>query len=172
MKHFAILLVGGLVIPVVLSACGGGGTTSQTPQKAIAVMRTTQLSTPATPIAGISATLTIPNGVTVKTTASDPYQPDATVVQLLNAGTSTTTVAPTFVFARYSAATATTAGKIKFTVMDARGFTSTEQIMINLDVTSGFFPKSSDFGLIDYVFSDINGGLLSGITPTLTATIQ
>jgi len=173
MKHYAIMLVGSLVIPVVLSACGGGGSTaSQAPQKAVAVMRTTQLSTPATPIAAISATLTIPNGVTVRTTTSDPYQPDTTVVQLLNASAAGTAAAPTLVFSRYSAATATTVGKLKFTVMDVRGFTAAEQIAITLDVTSGFYPTSSDFGLIDYTFSDINGAILTGISPTLTATIQ
>lgn len=171
-KAFVVIICG-----LFLAACGSGGGNAdgQKPVKAVAVMSTTSISTPRPAIAAISATLTFPMGVTVKTTG-DPYQPAASVVQLVNAPAS-----GALLFARYSAAasfkdgsgkTVTTPGKLKFSVIDASGFSEAEQIMINLDITPGYFPVSSDFAIINYTFSDINGYILSGITPTLSATIQ
>lgn len=55
--------------------------------------------------------------------------------------------------------------------MDVRGFTSAEQIAINLDITGipgNFDPLFTYFTLADYSFSDINGSLLSNITPQLS----
>lgn len=176
MTRAARMLMVGLLYFTTLSACGGGsenGPAQKPTQKMVAIMRTTPLSTPATPIAAISATLTMPDWATVKTSATDPFQPDPSVVQLLSSAQSTATVQPTYIFSRYSAATATKPGKLKFTVMDVRGFTSAEQIAINLDITgipSDFDPFFSYFTLVDYTFSDINGLLLSNITPQLSVT--
>lgn len=178
MIRTARILMAGLLCTTSLAACGGGsenGPAQKPTQKMVAVMRTTPLSTPSTPIAAISATLTMPDWATVKTVSTDPFQPDPSVVQLLSSSQSATTVQPTYIYSRYSAATDTNPGKLKFTVMDVRGFTSAEQIAINLDITSipaNFDPLFSYFTLVDYSFSDINGLLLTSITPQLSVTFM
>lgn len=162
---------------LVLAACGsGGGSSSSGNNKVLAVMQTTSPAV-STSIAAISATLTFPEGITVKTDPADPHQPAASVVELVNAPAS-----GSLVFARYSAAWSyrepetnklvSFPGKLKFSVMDVNGFTTEEKIYLRLDVTPGFFPQASDFNLTNYSFSDVNGAILVGVTPTLTTTIQ
>jgi hypothetical protein len=126
------------------------------------------LSVPNPPIGAISANITFPFGVTVATDPSDPHQAAAGVVQLspipANGGS--------LVFARYSAATASSKGKLKFQVDDGNGFSVNQQITLTLGITPGYVPLESQFGIENSLFWDIHGVLLSGITPTLTTQIQ
>lgn len=174
MRLLLLLVLGGACL--LLAACGSGGTSSSAERKGLAVMQVYS-PTATSSIAAISATLTIPFGVTVKTDPADPFQPAGGVVELRNAPPS-----GTLVFARYSAATSykmpesgqviTYPGKLKFSVIDVNGFAATEQILLHLDVTPGYFPQAGDFSLLNSSFSDINGAVMVGVTPTLTTTIQ
>lgn len=155
---------------VYLAGCGGSSSNSSPASvaslsKVDAKISLAALSASVPAIAGIEATITFPEGVTVQTTPNDLHQAADGVVEL------TPQPANHIRFARYSSATATTPGKLKFTVLDANGFNASQEIVLNFGITPGFFPLASQFGIVNYQFRDINGALLA-ITPTLDIKFQ
>ncbi len=128
-----------------LSACsggGGGGGSSTQPQPATAVLTLSTAVTGTLPapavIAGYDVTITLPAGVTVKSTTQP--QTDAGVV----VGTVNGAVAGTYSVASYSPAT----GKVRIIVVSPKGngFTGAgEFCKVYCDIAAGHYPTATDF---------------------------
>jgi hypothetical protein len=125
-----------------LSACGGGGGGSSTPPQPTTAVLT--LSTAVTGtiapavIAGYDVTITLPAGVTVKSTT--PPQTDAGVV----VGTVNGAVAGTYSIASYLPAT----GKVRIIFISPKGngFSGAgEFCKVNCDIAAGYHPTAADF---------------------------
>jgi hypothetical protein len=123
-----------------LSACGGGGGggSSTPPQSTTAVLTLSSAVTGSIPaptvITGYDVTITLPAGVTVKSTT--PPQADAGVVVGTATGTS--------YIASYSSAT----GKVHIIIVSSKGngFNGTgEFCKVNCDIATGGHPTAADF---------------------------
>ncbi len=162
-KPFSHLLI--LLFIVTLSACGAG---PQAPANRTlkAVIKSTALTANQN-IAGIDLAITVPLGVSPPLLADGVTRDPATV-------TITSTAATNNVLSGvvYTQATATTAGQLAITGIVAVGFSANDQITINLTIANGTFPVESDFKLLSFVATDINGAPVTGLNPTLTTTIQ
>jgi len=127
-----------------LSACGGGGggNSSTPPQPTTAVLTLSTAATAAIPastvITGYDVTITLPAGVTVKSTT--PPQTDAGVL----VGTVNGAEEGTYMTASYSPAT----GKVHIMVVSPKGngFTAAgEFCKVNCDIAAGRHPTLTDF---------------------------
>ena len=136
-----------------LSACGGGGgggssssgssSSPPPPQPTTAVLTLSTAVKGAIPapavIAGYDVTITLPAGVTVKSTALPP-QTDAGVV----VGTVNGAAAGTYYVASYTPATR----KVRIVMVSPKGngFSSAgEFCQVNCDITAGYYPTATDF---------------------------
>jgi len=127
-----------------LSACGGGGGGggSTPPQSTPAVLTlstavTGAISAP-TVITGYDVTITLPAGVTVKST-TPPQTDDGVVV-----GTGTGAVAGTYNAASYSPAT----GKVHLIIVSPKGngFNGAGEFCnVNCNIAAGYHPTAADF---------------------------
>jgi hypothetical protein len=154
-----------LLLLTLLSACGD---TTKQPAAATtikAVIKTTALTANKN-IAGIDLTISLPLGVSPPLLADGKADPAATVVI-----TSSAPAAQTLPGANYTPATAAATGKLAITAIAAAGFSATDQITLKLNVAAGTVPIESDFTLLSFTAFDINGAPVSGLSPTLTATI-
>jgi hypothetical protein len=152
---------------LVLSSCGGAQQSS--PQKADttikAVIKTTALTADRN-IAGIDLTVTVPVGVH-PTLLADGTVNAAASVEIISSATQGTLPGAT-----YSPASATVPGQLKISAIVASGFKQNDQITIHLQVDKEAFPVESDFKLLSFAAFDINGAPVTGLSPTLTITIQ
>jgi hypothetical protein len=144
---------------------GGGGTPVAAGNKATAAVRMPYAAS-GQPVAGLQLTINMPLGVTVQL---DPVTGHAakSVVQLSGA----TNPSAVLVAVDYVPATSSVKGKLKFLVVDPNGFTSSENVTVQLDITPGYFPKAGDFSIDDYIVSDIDGDTVYGLTPTFSVQI-
>ena len=122
----------------ILSACSGGGGSGTQPQPTTAVLTLATEVTGTIPaptvIAGYDVTITLPTGVTVKSTT--PPQADAGVV--------VETVSGAIAGASYSQAT----GKVHIIILSPKGngFNGAgEFCKVNCDIAAGHYPTSTDF---------------------------
>jgi hypothetical protein len=165
-----------------LSACGGGGGGSSSPppfQPTTAVLTLSTAVTGTIPanttINGYDVTITLPAGVTVKSTT--PPQTDAGVVTDYPVGAS--------MVAAYSAATGTIPGKVRILIAKDDGYYAGEFGKVNCDIAAGHTPTESDFqqitfsahgylhthlGYPDDMVSDVD--LTSELSLTATAVIN
>jgi len=130
-----------------LTACGGGGgggtllprKPAPTPTTAILTLVASVTGTiPAnTIITGYDITISLPAGVSVKSTT--PPETDTGVV------TATGAAAGSSITAVYSAATATMPGKVKILIANGSGFSAGEFSKVNCDIAAGYNPDSSAF---------------------------
>ena len=157
-----------------LSSCGGGGgggdgVTIAQPTTAVVTLATTVTSAiPAnTVITGYDVTISLPAGVTVKSTTTPP-QTDTGVV------TATGAAAGSQIAAVYSPATSTVAGKVRIVIANAAGFSSGEFSTVNCDIAAGYYPTQSDFPQPTFVASGFNTSTQTTVDLTghlsLTAT--
>ena len=164
-KLFRYILV--LMSIALLSACGDSQHQSTTGSTIKAVIKQSNL-TAGLNIAAIDLAITVPAGV------SPPLSADGTVDAA--ATVEITTSAPSnqkLPGATYTPSTATAPGQLMISAMVASGFAATDTITINLNVAPGTFPTVSDFNLLSFEAFDIYGnGPLTGLSPTLTTTIQ
>lgn len=122
-----------------LSACsggGGGGGTPPQPTTAVLTLSTAVTGTipPPTVIAGYDVTITLPTGVTVKSTT--PPQTDAdVVVGIVNGAVAGASYSPA-------------PGKMHIIILSPKGngFNSAgEFCKVNCDIAAGHYPTSTDF---------------------------
>jgi hypothetical protein len=136
-----------------LSACGGGGgggggssSGSSSPPPAQPTTAVLTLSTavkgaipaPAV-IAGYDVTITLPAGVTVKSTALPPQTDSGVVVGTVNGA-----AAGTYYVASYTPAT----GKVRIVMVSPKGngFNGAgEFCKVNCDIAKGYYPTAADF---------------------------
>ncbi len=91
-----------------------------------------------TTINGYDVTITLPAGVTVKSTSAPP-QTDPGVV------TSTGSAAGSSMTAVYTPATATIPGNVRILMTNQNGYNAGEFSKVKCDITAGYHPKTSDF---------------------------
>jgi hypothetical protein len=134
-----------LLVATLVSCSGGGGgggdgiTITQPTTAVVTFATTTSSAIPAnTTINAYDVTISLPAGVTVKSTTNPP-QTDSGVV------TATGAAAGSYIFAVYSAATSTEAGKVHIIVAKPDGFSAGEFSTVNCDIAAGYYPKPSDF---------------------------
>lgn len=178
MKRVSISILLMLVLAItMLSSCGGGGggdgVTIAQPTTAVVTLATTVTSAiPAnTVITGYDVTISLPAGVTVKSTTTPP-QTDTGVV------TATGAAAGSQIAAVYSPATSTVAGKVRIVIANAAGFSSGEFSTVNCDIAAGYYPTQSDFPQPTFVASGFNtstqttADLTGHLSLTATAVIN
>lgn len=143
-----------ILIPVLvmLNACGGGGDDGiilQQPTAAVITLATTENGTmPAhTIITGYDVTITLPAGVTVKSTTAPPQTDDGVVTATGAAAGSS------IITAVYSAATNTLSGTVRIWIANANsvGLSTGEFSTVNCDIAAGYYPATSDFPLPTFV---------------------
>jgi len=156
-----------------LSACGGGGGGSSSapqpsgPTTAVIKIGTTGGLGLGSLISGVSVTVVLPAGVTVKATP-DIINPSVLVtnagVVMVSGVTGTNASAP---YNTYNSADR----KVDINVVDQDGFGIGQFVTVNCDIASGATPTAGGFGLT-YYFSDLNGFVISGLTTTFTVDIH
>ncbi len=143
------------ILMFLLSGCGSGGSSGGGSKNGVSLKVSDLLPKqsalePARIYMGIALTLHFPPGITVKLVNGEP---SIDVVKLLGAIDNTLT----YTIVKYTAATATTRGSLKFMVLDINnyGFKSNgnEYIELLLDVSPGYFPTASDFTFSDFIVS-------------------
>jgi hypothetical protein len=133
-----LMLVGALII---LPQCGGGGggNGGGTPTTAVLTLSTSVTGAiPATTtINGYDVTITLPAGVTVKSTT--PPQTDSGVVTATGAG------AGSSIAGAYAPAAGATPGKVRIIIANENGLSAGEFCKVTCDIAAGYNPSSSDF---------------------------
>lgn len=118
-------------------------------------------------VAGIELAITVPAGVTPPLLADGSVDTVATVDIASSAPQNQNLPGVT-----YTPATATAPGKLEVYAVAASGFKPTDEITIHLKVAVGTIPVESDFQLLSFKAFDTNGAPVTGLSPTLTTTIQ
>ncbi len=132
----------GAVALVVLAHCGGdeGGITIVQPTTAVLTLATavTGALPDDTIINGYDVTISLPAGVTVKSTTAPP-QTDEGVVLASGAATDSS------IAAVYSEATGTLPARVRILITKADGFSAGEFSTVNCDIAAGHYPTATDF---------------------------
>jgi hypothetical protein len=169
------LLISALSL-VVLAACGGGGGggAPQPKQPTTAVLTLKTALTGALPantiVAGYDVWITLPEGVTVRSTASPP-QTDNGVITPTDSSTSVTAI-----YQPASGGTPATVHVIAATA-NADGFAPGAFSDVHCDITAGSYPQASSFpqpsfeaSFFDVVSQSTNTTLVTGQVLSLTTT--
>ena len=156
-----------LLVLFFLIGCGGGGggstpSPSPVPYTKAVVTISTVGSPSVTPLVGVQATLHLPVGVTVKAATNAPQTDTNVIVASGNA------VPADLVFGVYSAGS----GTVNAYVAKALGFASGEFATVNCDIVVGSSPSASSFSVSDLIVSDLVGGLITGLTPSISISFQ
>jgi len=165
MRHF-IATLGILCVVTMMNSCGRNGGDAGSPAATPAAATVKLNFSGTTPVYGIVATVVLPAGVTLKSTANPP-QTDSEVVIASGA-----TVTNTLVAATYTAATNSSAAAARVVIVNANGFSAGEFCTVNADIAAGSAPTASDFTLENFAASDSEGAVISGITPSYTVTTR
>jgi hypothetical protein len=154
-----------------ISGCAGGRGGSSAPNTTIFQARTAGVKlltngtlSSGTLIGGIDITLTLPAGVSVKSTT--PPQTDAGVV------TASGMAGGSLGIGVYTAATSTLPGKVRVALVNAAGFGTGEFAIVNCDIASGSTPAATGFSLGNFSAINVGGAAISGLTPGFTADIR
>jgi hypothetical protein len=149
---------------MVLAACGGGGDgASAVNGKAVATMKSATLT--ALGIYGLDITVGFPNGVTVATNADGSVA--SGVVSISGQQGPNASVA----VGKYTPATPTARGSLRFLLVNPSGFTAQELVKVNLDITTGFSPTAVAFTVDSLVASDKDGNIIPGLTADISTVI-
>ena len=160
-----------LTVTSLLFACGGGGgggSSSTPPPPTTKVIKiSTQGTMPSGAlIGGISVTVMLPDGVTVKAT-SDPINPSVLVTDADVVAPSGVAAASSSVLATYTMATASAAGNVNVQMAQSTGFAVGEFVTVNCDVAAGKTVTSANFSLSNFSAVDLNGTPLGGLSAVL-----
>jgi hypothetical protein len=148
-----------------ISACGpsgGGGETTPAPVTKATLKLIT--SGTGTTIYGIDVTVKLASGVTLKST-NPPYI-DSNVVTLSDIASLATLTA------LYTAPTSSLQAEIRILIASANGFSTGEFCRVNGDIAAGRSPKDTDFSIDNFMASDANGSVISGLTPDVMTEIE
>lgn len=149
------------VIFVSVAACGGGeGGGSASPTKAIVKVGTE--GTVTSQINGIEVIVSLPAGVTVKATANPP-QTDSNVVTGTGKASSPDLELGTYL---------PESGTVTVYVFNTTGIAVGEFATVNCDIAAGVSPHTADFGVSSLKASDLDGNIISGLSPTITVSFE
>jgi hypothetical protein len=154
------------MLVALLSACGSSPETAPAKSSIKAVIKASALTANMN-IAGINLSISVPVGVAPPLLPDGTVDPSATVEI-----TSSSPQSQTLPGATYTPATATAPGVLAISAIIASGFQATDTITLHLNVTPGIVPVQSDFNLKTFEAFDTNGAVVTGLSPTLTTTIQ
>lgn len=156
------LIVAALALTV--SACGGNSSgTAPSDQPTTAIIKISVQGTPSnSPLTGIQATLRLPQGVSVKATQNAPQTDTGAVTATGNAE------GAELVMGIYSAVS----GTVSIYVAKSSGIAVGEFATVNCDIAAGTTPIKSDFNIPILDLRDQNGAIVSGLTPTLSVSLQ
>jgi hypothetical protein len=155
-----------------LSACGGGGggATLTQPTKAVVTLSTSVTGTipPATTINSYNVTITLPAGVSVKSTVNPP-ETDANVV------TASGKAAGASIIGVYTEATGTFPATVKLSVVKVdpitgAGFDPGEFCTVTCDIAAGHYPVASNF--VQPTLDDATGIDITTSTVILTGQLS
>ncbi len=163
-KLFCHILI--LISIALLTACGDTPKSTPPGSTIKAVIKTTALTADRN-IAGINLTITLPAGVAPPLKADGTADPAATL-EITSSGARNQTLPG----ATYTPSTTAAPGQLAISAIVAAGFKATDEITIHLKVAAGAYPVESDFKLLFFEAFDINGVKVTGLSPTLTTTIQ
>lgn len=149
-----------LLTIVLLTSCGSSPHPQMNTVKA--VIKTSELTADKN-IAGIELKITLPAGVTPTFLPNREVDPVSTVI--ISSPVPANQKLPAAVF---TSATATAPAQLEIFAIDAAGFTKDDTITISLNVAEGKTPILADFKLLSFVARDIDGAVVTGLTPTLT----
>lgn len=154
-----------LVVSTILISCGGGGGSTPPPSPTtLSIKISTQGTLPSgAQIGGISVTLILPAGVTVKAT-SDPNNPSVLVTDAGVVAPSGVAAISSSVLATYTAATASVAGNVNIQIAQSAGFAVGEFVTVHCDVIAGQTSTPANFSLSNFSAVDLNGTPLGGLT--------
>jgi hypothetical protein len=158
------------IAATILSACGGGSSSTAVPLPTTA---TVSISTSGTldtgvKIGGITVSAILPPGVTVKAT---PDLSNSSVlvtnpgVVVVSGVTGTNASAP---FNTYDA----TDRKLTIYVIDPDGFEIGKFVSVHCNIAAGTTPKAGAFDLVEFIPGDLQGNPISGLTPEITVNIR
>jgi hypothetical protein len=174
MKNLRTTLCEFIMTAALLSACGGNGNPaapSETqPTRATLILSSaiTGSIPSGTIIAGYDVTISLPAGVTVKSTVAPPLTDDGVVTHM------TSTAPPnTIMFGIYTAATDTLPGNVRIITAKADGFSAGNFTIVNGNIAAGYRPTAADFLQPTYTVSDDTGANLTGqLSITASAYIR
>jgi hypothetical protein len=169
MNNRVVKLVITVIMLGLLCACGGGGgggggVAPVVTSKAVATMKSANLT--ALGIYGLDITVGFPLGVTVATTADGSVA--AGVISISGQQGPNTSVGA----AKYTPATPTARGSLRFLLVNPTGFTAQELVKVSLDITTGFSPTAAAFTIDSLVASDKDGNIISGLTADISTVIN
>jgi hypothetical protein len=153
MNKTLLMLLQPLLLVGFLYGCGGNNEkpAAYLPTKATLTLFSSGTNTT---IHGIDATITLPAGVTVKSTLNPP-ETDAGVVSPSGSaiGSLTTGV--------YTAATGTYPGSVRVLIANGSGFSTGEFAKVACTIALGSWPDAGDFSISGFAVSDGEGNPLS-----------
>ena len=153
-----------------LVSCGGGdggGSGGTQPVTALMTLSTSGTLPAGAQISGIDVTITLPAGVTLKSTVNPP-EVDSGVITWYGVSASSNTVA----LATYTAATNNAAGRVRIVIVTANGFSVGELCDVSSDIAKGSSPQAADFGIASFAVSDQNGNVITGLTPSIAVELR
>ncbi|GFO55258.1 hypothetical protein GMSM_22650 [Geomonas sp. Red276] len=166
-KGWGVWIILALLVSLI-AGCGddgGGGAQNRTATVKLGSAGTVQSN-----LAGVSMTVAIPPGVSAAT--DDTGAVLATVVVPSGVTANEATVPPQLVI--YQPATATAAGTLTFVLVgnSSAGFGPGEFAQLTLTVSPASDPAPEEFAVTGFSPVDIGGRMVSGLTPTVSATIR
>lgn len=156
-----------LLVLLIFAGCGGGSgdSTGAKAKKVKTTVKTAGLLGGQT-LGAVQLGISFPYGVTVEL---DPvtHEPTSKAVKLIGA----TDQSMVFQAVKYTAATPSTKGLLEFSIFNAAGFGAMEYVAVQLDITEGFFPNTSDFSITKFAVADIVNYQTTEIT-NFTFTVE
>ena len=170
-----IMRAGVLILALSLTlvaACGKNGSSdppmpAPQPTKAVVKIAATGTVDPGILIGGITVTVVLPSGVTIKA-IPDTQNPSIFV-------TDPGVVTASGAAGAYAAAFATVdqAGRnVHIQVYNQNGFDIGEFVTVTCDIAPGTAPSAGDFGLEGFTAKDLDGADMIGLTAGLTVDLQ
>jgi hypothetical protein len=141
--NLIILVLALTVLPHCGGGGGGGSTGNSGPTTAVITLSTTltDVLPVNTIINGYDVTITLPAGVTVKSTdtSSNPQPVDSSVL------TATSVAAGSSIAGAYSPAAGGTPGTVKILIVNGSGISAGEFCKVTCNIAAGYHPSASDF---------------------------
>ncbi len=164
--NLIILLLSLTVLPNCGGGGGGGSTGPSGPTTAVLTLSTTLTGVMPvnTMITGYDVTITLPAGVTIKssTTGTTPELIDSAVL------TASGVAAGSSIIGAYAPATGGTPGTVTIAVANANGFSTGEFCTLTGNIAAGYNPSASDFPQPTFTAS----GLYTDPTTSAVSTVD
>ncbi len=160
-----------VMLSLTLTSCGS---VSQSPpkSKAKASLKTVGLVQNGLFVETIDLTISFPNGITAALPPGKTYDSPSThdqiknILQYINNNVSVDRP-ELFTTLDYTPASPAANGSLRIVAMSADGFTPSDSLLIQLDITAGTFPKESDFSLLKFEVTPVKI-VIAGGNPVFT----